>query len=57
MAEPRTINLEPNWAGVKRWAENGLRTARPGREREAFREILVECELALLRQLQAEDRK
>lgn len=42
----RTIRLEPNWDGLRRWAEHGLRGPCTARERAALRKILAECDRA-----------
>ena len=48
MSEPRYINLEPNWKGLRAWAINGLRGAKTQRERNVFCEVLNSCEHARL---------
>ena len=43
----KSINLEPNWAGLRLWALNGQKSPNlTPRERKAFRDILRECEIA-----------
>lgn len=39
----RTLDLEPNWAGLRRWALAGLR-ATPNEK--ALKMVLAECEKA-----------
>lgn len=48
MSEPRHINLEPNWKGLREWAIHGLRGAKTQKERNVFAEILNSCDHARL---------
>jgi hypothetical protein len=41
------IDMEPNWAGLRRWALNGsATTTHSPQQRRVFRQILIECDKA-----------